>query len=269
MAGIAENIICIDPGHGGKDPGGGSNSHFKEKDMVLKISKEQRKHFKRNGITVVMTRNDDEYLDSYQRTTRVKRSGAKHCISNHINAGGGEGAEVIHSIYSNGKIAEGILKALVNAGAKYRRYFSKKGSNELDYYFMHRMTGPVKTNIIEYGFADNKSDTRKILNDWKKYAEVVAKYYIEHVFKKEYKPKSEVKSMSKNTSKYVLTGGLNYDMITEVTRYVLKREWWARINFDGEGNNPELETGGLGPKELKEFEEWLKERGWWYKVKER
>lgn len=179
------NIICIDPGHGGRDPGGGSNGHFKEKDMVLKISKEMKNHFERNGVKVVMTRTSNKYLGSVARTNKVKKSGAKYCISNHINAGGGEGAETIHSIYSDGKLAEGILKVLVNAGAKYRRFFSKKGNNG-DYYYMHRMTGSVKTIIVEHGFADNKSDTDKILKDWKKYAEVVAKYYIEHVFNKKY-----------------------------------------------------------------------------------
>ena len=30
--------IIIDPGHGGFDPGGGSNQYFKEKDINLLIS---------------------------------------------------------------------------------------------------------------------------------------------------------------------------------------------------------------------------------------
>lgn len=178
-------IIFIDPGHGGKDPGGGTNKYFKEKDMVLEISREQKKHFERNNITVIMSRNSDEYLDSIHRTTRVKRGQADYCISNHINAGGGEGAETIYSIHSDGKLAEGILKALVADGAKYRRFFKKAGSNG-DYYYMHRMTGKVEVIIVEYGFADNDKDTDKILKDWKKYAESVAKYYIENVFNQKY-----------------------------------------------------------------------------------
>lgn len=183
-------VICIDPGHGGKDPGGGSNNSFKEKDKVLDISFEQKKHFERNGIKVVMTRTTDTYLDSVPRTNKVKNSGAGHCISNHINAGGGEGAETIHSIHSNGKVAEGILKSLVALGAKYRRFFSKKNSSGSDWYFMHRLTGNVSTIIVEYGFADNTSDTNKIIKNWKKYAEAVARYYIENVFNQKYVPAS-------------------------------------------------------------------------------
>ena len=177
--------IVIDPGHGGMDPGGGSNIHFKEKDMVLKISLEQKRHFERNGISVYMTRTTDEFLPANKRTPRVRGAGAKYCISNHINAGGGEGAETIYSIFSKSTIANGIMNALVKAGARKRRVFTRRHGNN-DYYYMHRETGSVNTVIVEYGFADNARDTQKILNDWREYAEAVARYYIENVFQKNY-----------------------------------------------------------------------------------
>lgn len=192
--------LIIDPGHGGKDPGGGSNKYFKEKDLVLKISKYQQKRFKEMGYYVKLTRNSDEYLDSIPRTNRVKNSGAKYCISNHINAGGGEGAETIHSIYSNNKLAKIILDELVKEGAKYRRVFSKKGKNG-DYYYMHRMTGSVETVIVEYGFADNKNDTQKLLKDWKKYAEAVIKAFCKHVGLNYIAPNTKQSNKTKKSNK--------------------------------------------------------------------
>src|SRR5699024_9271894 len=102
------------------------------------------------------------------------------------NAGGGEGAETIHSIHSNGKVAVGILKSLVALGAKYHRFFSKKNSSGSVWYIMHRLTGNVSTIIVEYGFPDNTSDTNKMIIHWKKYAEAVARYYIENVFNQKY-----------------------------------------------------------------------------------
>lgn len=195
-------LICIDAGHGGKDGGGGTNNLWKEKDKVLDISLEQKKHFERNGIKVVMTRTNDIFIDSVQRGRLVRDSKARYCISNHINAfnGKAEGAETIHSIFANSNIAKGILDALVKDGAKYRRFFSKKNSQNTDWYFMHRLTGSVNTVIVEYGFADNPSDTKKIQKDWKKYAESVAKYYIENVFNQKYIQESAPKP-SKPTSK--------------------------------------------------------------------
>src|SRR5690606_35085076 len=97
-------LLIIDPGHGGKDGGGGTNALWKEKDLVLKISLYQYKRFKELGVKVGLTRNSDVYLSPEQRTGIVKKSGAKYCLSNHINAGGGDGAEFIHSIYADGKL---------------------------------------------------------------------------------------------------------------------------------------------------------------------
>ncbi|WP_132245772.1 N-acetylmuramoyl-L-alanine amidase family protein [Marinisporobacter balticus] len=177
------NTIIIDPGHGGKDPGGGSNEYWLEKEMVLKISEYQYKRFKELGFNVKMTRAEDVYLGASQRTKIVKESGAKYCISNHINAGGGEGAETIYSIHGDGKLAKAILAELINVGQKKRRAFSKTLSNSanLDYYFMHRQTGFVETVIVEYGFADNQEDTKRILSDWEKYAESVIKAVCSHM----------------------------------------------------------------------------------------
>ena len=38
-------MIIIDAGHGGWDPGGGSNEYFKEKEMTKKISDYQKRRF--------------------------------------------------------------------------------------------------------------------------------------------------------------------------------------------------------------------------------
>jgi len=181
--------IIIDPGHGGKDPGGGSNSFWKEKDKVLDISLYQYKRYKELGIEVQITRDKDVYLSPELRTTIVKNSKADICISNHLNAFNGKikGAETIHSIYSDGRLANLIMDELVAVGAVKRRVFSK-GSEKYpnkDYYFMHRETGNVETIIVEYGFADNSEDAQRILNNWQAYAEAVVKatcIYLNHPY---------------------------------------------------------------------------------------
>lgn len=171
--------LIIDPGHGGKDPGGGTNKDFKEKDMVLKISKYQLDRFKQLGVDVSLTRTNDKYIDSTPRANIVKNSGADYCISNHVNAGGGNGAETIYSIHSDGKLATTILNELKAVGQKIRRAFTKRGKSG-DYYFMHRQTGSVETVIVEYGFADTKEDSDRIIKNWKTYAEAVIKAFCAH-----------------------------------------------------------------------------------------
>ncbi|WP_130807637.1 N-acetylmuramoyl-L-alanine amidase [Senegalia massiliensis] len=166
--------IIIDPGHGGRDPGGGTNRYWKEKDMVLKISKYQYNILKNLGVDVKLTRDSDTYLNPEKRTSIVRNSGTDICISNHLNAGGGDGVETIHSIYSNGKLARLIANEIVEEGQNLRRVFTKKHPRlkGKDYYYMHRLTGRVETIIIEYGFADSKGDdVSQIKNNWKRYAE--------------------------------------------------------------------------------------------------
>ncbi len=118
--------IIIDPGHGGRDWGGGGNTYWREKDLNLRISKYQQKLFEQAGIECVMTREDDTYLSPDERTHIVRESGADVCLSNHINLSGygtAEGAETIYSIHSEGILAKRILDYLGKAGQKIRKNF--------------------------------------------------------------------------------------------------------------------------------------------------
>ncbi len=89
--------VVIDPGHGGTDSGAVGNG-IKEKDITLEISKVMYDEFKRLGIPVYITRSTDETLSPSERTKRVKNAFGNTddviVISNHINAGGGDGQSV-------------------------------------------------------------------------------------------------------------------------------------------------------------------------------
>lgn len=51
--------ICIDPGHGGYDPGAVGPTGLKEKDVTLDISLRLRDYLSQVGIEVIMTRTND------------------------------------------------------------------------------------------------------------------------------------------------------------------------------------------------------------------
>lgn len=176
-------ILIIDPGHGGEDPGGGSNKYWHEKQLALKISLYQFKRFKELGISVALTRDEDITLPPSKRARQVKWSRAKYCLSNHINAGGGRGAECIHSIYSNDSLSKNICNALKQQGQVIRRIFTRSlpENNEKDYYYMHRETGAVEAVIVEYGFADNEIDTNILKERWQDLAEAVVKGFCTHI----------------------------------------------------------------------------------------
>lgn len=87
--------VVIDAGHGGVDSGATGNGII-EKDLTLEISKYMYDRFKELGVPVAMTRTTDEELTSSTRPRRALEKFGNNkdviIISNHINAGGGEGS---------------------------------------------------------------------------------------------------------------------------------------------------------------------------------
>lgn len=141
-----------DPGHGGTDPGALAKGNT-EKVYTLEAALYVNKRLLEHGIESECTRYKDETLDESPRVAKVKNF--KHGISHHFNAGGGSGAEFIHSIYGDGKFEHVLAEEFKTAGYPLRPkpIFCKKGTNG-DYYYMHRRTGNCKVTIIEYDFVD-------------------------------------------------------------------------------------------------------------------
>lgn len=190
-----DTVLMIDPGHGGKDPGGGSNEYWLEKEMVLDISLYQYDRFKQLGVPVALTRNEDVYLSPEERTRIVRESGARYCLSNHINAGGGDGVETIHSIYASSVLAAMLAEEIRKEGQNVRRTFTRTlpYDSKKDYYYMHRDTGDVDTTIIEYGFADSKKDdVQQLRESWKEYAEAAVRGFCKHIKHPYLAPNAEV-----------------------------------------------------------------------------
>lgn len=95
-------MVIVDAGHGGTDPGA-SNGDIVEKDYTLKISKYMYDRFNDLGIPVTVTRTTDETLSPANRINKITpnvNSSDDIVISNHLNAGGGDGQSVTQ-MYNN------------------------------------------------------------------------------------------------------------------------------------------------------------------------
>jgi N-acetylmuramoyl-L-alanine amidase len=77
--------ICLDPGHGGKDPGNrvGSNQ---EKQYTLLLAQELRTQLAKAGLKVTLTRSTDTFIELPERTELAKRRSADLFVSLHFNA---------------------------------------------------------------------------------------------------------------------------------------------------------------------------------------
>ena len=170
--------VIIDPGHGGTDSGATGNNLL-EKDYNLLISKYMYDRFKELGIPVAITRDSDTTLSPTDRVNTILNkfgnSSDVILISNHVNSGGGEGAEVIYALRNRDTLARRILENIGATGQETRKYYQRRlpSDTSKDYYFIHRNTGNLEPLIVEYGFIDNTKDVEFLKENYKELAEAV------------------------------------------------------------------------------------------------
>lgn len=166
---MKELITCIDAGHGYKNgkPTGARYSKLNEDDLVLKICNYLEDYLIKNGFAVVQTRKDKNYIPlNAKRTPYCDIS-----VSVHINAGGGRGIEVWHSLYNNasellaGCVRKGILMKIPDF--KDRGLKTKKSLlSKTDYFYMIRKPKGIAI-LVECGFIDNIYDYKILEQDGK------------------------------------------------------------------------------------------------------
>ena len=180
MNGNTTKRVVVDAGHGGSDPGA-VNGNFKEKDFNLQSANYIYNRLNELGVPVAITRTDDEDIGRNERLRRMLNSFGNDedviILSNHINAGGGEGAEVVYSLRNNDTLAKMILNEIGNAGQIQRKVYQRRLPEDpsKDYYYIMRQTPNTEAVLIEYGFIDNQRDLNKLQNNLLDYAEGVVK----------------------------------------------------------------------------------------------
>jgi N-acetylmuramoyl-L-alanine amidase len=154
--------VWLDPGHGGSDPGACANG-LVESQMTLTTALKTKEVLEAHGVVVGMSRTSDVYVDLNKRCRMANNWGADFFVSVHYNAGGGDGAETIHSIYhgQGEQLAQVVLSTIGEMlGQNLRKCYAKKGSNG-DYFYVIRET-TMPAIIVEGAFID--SNDMEIVN---------------------------------------------------------------------------------------------------------
>lgn len=177
--------IVVDAGHGGVDSGAVSGNLL-EKDFNLEAANYMYNRFKELGVPVIITRDTDKTLSRNERLNTMRSLGTDPnviILSNHINAGGGEGAEVIYPLRSSPTLAKNILDEIGARGQIKRKIYQRvlPENPKKDYYYIMRDTPNTTALLIEYGFIDNPKDRIKLQNNLTNYAEGVVKAVSEYI----------------------------------------------------------------------------------------
>ena len=168
------NVIVLDSGHGGDDPGKIGVNQAKEKEVNLNISKKIKKRLEKKGCQVVMTREKDVMLgdpeagnkkihDMKARVELINKTMPQAAVSIHQNSYQDEqihGAQVFYYSHSkDGKrMAEVMQKALLAVDEENTRQAKANDT----YYLLKRTEVP--TIIVECGFLSNPEEAAKLID---------------------------------------------------------------------------------------------------------
>ncbi|MDB9341592.1 MULTISPECIES: N-acetylmuramoyl-L-alanine amidase family protein [Cyanophyceae] len=148
--------ICVDPGHGGTDPGAVGKDPFvlNEKDVNLSISLLLQKELEEKGHTVFLTRDTDIAVSLSGRATFANNKNADIFISIHCNSAGTNKAEGIETwIFADSKagrkIAESVQKSLVATFSNHKN----RGVKEANFQVLRETEMPAI--LVECEFLSN------------------------------------------------------------------------------------------------------------------
>ena len=181
-------VVCIDPGHGGSEPGAIGHGMI-EKNLNLKIAQSLKAELDTyQNVQTVMTRTGDAYVGLQERVNIASRAGADVFVSVHCNAVdtiGGGGFEVWvpnDSSYRAAnrdrarQIARNILAELEELGRKNRGVRTRSSDASAgvysdgyptDYYAVIRGSryAGITGLLVEHLFMDQAGDAAVLAND--------------------------------------------------------------------------------------------------------
>lgn len=167
--------VCLDAGHGGKDPGcdyqkGGET--VKEKDETLQMVLAIRDAMEAQGIEVIMTRDDDTFVELEERAAIANRAGVDYFISIHRNTIENAHANGVEMYYAPGASEETMaFAANVDAALADVGVTRDRGVQEASMAVCRMSEMPAI--LVEMGFVVDDEDNKLFYDNMNAYAEAI------------------------------------------------------------------------------------------------
>lgn len=155
--------VMLDAGHGGND-GGTVYGKVNEKDITLAVALELKSRLEQEGVKVLLTRGEDEYLSLEERAEAANSSPASLFVSLHCNyyeddfSISGLECYYLEESEKGGKLAQTIVDAIEGDSS-----IKCRGTRTEDFYVLKRTSIPAV--LIELGFLSNKAERQKLGSD--------------------------------------------------------------------------------------------------------
>lgn len=152
-----------------------------EKDLTFTIAKYINERLNNIGIENFLIDENNTGLTDEEKVNIIKDKYGNGnniiVISNRLNKGGKNGAEIMYPLRNNSKLASLIASNLEDAGQTVLKYYQLRNNSDTskDDDYLIRNTANNLTIVIDYGYIDNTSDANFLKNNYEKLAEAVVK----------------------------------------------------------------------------------------------
>ena len=155
---VEKQVILIDAGHGGDDPGKIGINQAKEKDINLAIAKKLKVCLEKAGFEVVMTREADESVKGPEQGNKKSTDMRNRCAKIRETK-----PAMAVSVHQNSYTEEfaGCIQNVMNKELQIERPREIKANDT--YYILKRSEAPAV--IVECGFLSNEREAALLITD--------------------------------------------------------------------------------------------------------
>lgn len=166
-----EQIICIDPGHGGVD-GGATIGDYKESNLNLDYANTLKSILENKGYKVVMTRTNDKHLsgekfikklDLEERLKIINNSNCLLFISLHMNKFEEEQYSGAQTFYYPSFKENKELAFMIQESIKLHMSNTTRDIKEIESVFLLKNATKIGC-LVECGFMSNKEELNNLLS---------------------------------------------------------------------------------------------------------
>ena len=167
--------VCLDAGHGGSDGGSTEGARIESQD-TMRLVQVLQKELQDRGVTVVMTRETDDYVDLEKRVQIANDANADFFVSVHRNKGEGYGMETWISSQPDETaqvLGQNIHDKLVEVGVQRDRGLKLGSQSGSGNYYVIRCSD-MPACLVELGFVNNEVDNQNFDTKYEEYAAAIA-----------------------------------------------------------------------------------------------